>query len=420
MIRIGDDRPVTFGNTPPGEPSPAKRFRLRLPQGRARRIALAAAGLAAAAAVAVGIGLAVRERPVTAEDMARTVVVCDDYALQNTGLNYYFWSEYYYLLENGSLPDSLDASRPLDEQAYDGETSWQDYILDQALATVRSTMSMVFEAEAAGFSLPETYQASMERVLSTLADNAAGQGYTAEDGSADVDGYLAASFGLGATEASFAEYLADSYLGAAYADSLYESPTFTDAELSAYYDQYAADYEAMGVTKDETALRTVRLVLLAPDGDSDEAWDAAQSKAETLLATWQAESGSEADFAALAQAHSADETAADGGLLEHLAPSDLTGRLGDWVFDEARKAGDAAAIRTDEGWALVYYVGQEAATVWQKTAEADLRRETYQNAFLAACDRYTFLVDYDAIRIATPSVLYGGSPVPSESLPAGD
>ena len=65
-------------------------------------------------------------------------------------------------------------------------------------------------------------------------------------------------------------------------------------------------------------------------------------------------------------------------------------------------------------------MGQEAATVWQKTAEADLRRETYQNAFLAACDRYTFLVDYDAIRIATPSVLYGGSPVPSESLPAGD
>ena len=352
----------------------------------------------------------------TAQDMAETVVVCDDFSMDNTQLSYYFWSEYYYLLSSYGdyLPDSLDPAKPLSEQQYDEDTTWEDYILEQALVTVRNTMSMVFEAEKAGFTLPESYETSLESVLEQQKEGAVSAGYTDETGEGNVDAYLQASYGPGATAASFREYLENSYLAAAYSDALYAEPTFTDQELSDYYDQFAADYAADGVEKDDTALRSVRVILVKPAEDSDEAWSEAEASAQTLLDTWQAESGSEEDFAALAQAHSAGDTAQDGGLLENQAPSDLSGDLPDWVFDEARKPGDTAVVRSDAGWNVVYYVGEGSGTVWEKTVEADLRRETYQNAFRTIADTYDFQVNYDAVRIARPS---DGSA--AETLPAG-
>lgn len=362
-------------------------------------------------------GGSAEDAPPTAEEMSRDVVVCDDFSLSNTQLNYYFWSEYYYLIGSYGeyLPENLDPSKPLSEQSYDGETTWEDYILDQALLTVKNTMSMVFEAEKAGFTLPESYQTSLDSVLESLSTGASDAGYTTESGEADVDAYLSASYGPGATADSFLEYLENSYLAAAYSDELYAAPEFTDQEISDYYDLYADDYAADGIARDDTALRNIRVILVKPEDSSDDAWSAAEASAQTLLDTWQAESGTEEDFAALATAHSAGKTAADGGLLSELAPSDLSGDLPAWGFDTARQAGDTAVVQSDEGWNVVYYVGEGTGTVWQKTAEADLRRDTYQNAFRTACDAYDFLVNYAAIRIASPADLSGSA---AESFPA--
>lgn len=372
-----------------------------------------AAVAAATALLALCLWLALR--PADPEAAAAVpVIVCGDDTVDNTELNYYFWMEYTYLIGSygDDLPDSLDPSKPLSEQAYDGETTWQDFLLTQTMDMIQRTKALVYQAADAGFTMPEDYQTSLERVLSALADNAAGRGFTAEDGSPDVAAYLEASFGPGADEASFAAYLEDSYLAAAYSDQLQAEPVFTAEEIEAYYDQYARDYEAAGIPKEEEPLRSVRMVLVLPeDGDLD----GARSSAETLLATWQAESGTEADFAALAESHSAASSAADGGLMAHLAPSDLTGELASWVFDDSRAPGDTAVLETDGGWAAVYFVGTETATVWQKAAEEDLRWETYQNAVLAAVDACDFQIDYDAIVIAQPADLSGAA----ESSAAG-
>lgn len=342
---------------------------------------------------------------VTAEDMAQTVVVCDDFSLTNLELSYYFWNEYAYFLSGAGeeLPDSLDSSKPLSEQMYDEDTTWEDYILEQALVTVRNTMSMVFAAQEAGFTMPETYETSLETVLERQEERAEEAGFVDGSGAADVDAYLVAAYGPGAGLDSFRTYLERSYLAAAYSDALYAEPQFTDQEISDYYDRFADDYAADGVKRDDTALRTVRVILIKPTEDTDEAWSEAEASAQTLLDTWQAESGTEDDFAALAQAHSAGTSAADGGLLSDLAPSDLSGDLADWAFDEGRQAGDTAVVRSDEGWNVAYYVGAGSGTVWQKTAEADLRRDTYQNTYRSICESYEFLVNYDAVVVADPA-----------------
>ncbi len=389
----------------------------RLPKGPARTAAAAGAAVAVVALVVAVVLLAAGGDDPAAE-MARTVIVCGDDTVDNTELNYYFWNEYFYLVGSfgAYLPDSLDPAQPLDEQMYDEETTWQDYLLTLTLDTVRQTKALAREAEAAGFTLPESYETSLDGILATLSDNAAAAGYTDADGQPDVAAYLVDSYGPGAAVDSLTAYLTDSYLAAAYSDALYAEPTFTDEEIDAYCQQYADDYAAAGL--DDTALRTVRVVLIRPEADDDAAWEAARASAETLLATWEAESGSEEDFAALARSHSDGDTAADGGLLEHLAPSDLTGALADWVFDGERAAGDTAVLRSDEGWSAVYYVGQEAGTVLQKAAEADMRWEAYQNAVRAACDACEFQVDYDAVRIASPAGVYGDASA-AENLAAG-
>lgn len=331
-----------------------------------------------------------------AEVMDKAVVVCDDYAMDNTTLNYYYWSEYFYLVGTfgDQLPDNLDPSRPLDQQQYDGERTWQDYLLDETMVTIRDTLSMVFAAEEAGFTMGETYEASMETVVEGLAADAESRGY---DG---VTAYLQASYGPGASEESFRAYLKETYLAAAYTDKLYNDPQFTDEDIDAYCAAHEDDYARLDATGGETLLRNIRVILCKPTENTDDGWDAAETTARTLYATWQSESGAEEDFAALADSHSAGAS-----LRQDLAPADCSGDLTTWLFEEERAVGDTDVLRSDEGWNVVYYLEPSASTVWEKQAAQDLRKETYENTARTIHDQYEFLVNYDALHIVTPEAL---------------
>ena len=65
-------------------------------------------------------------------------------------------------------------------------------------------------------------------------------------------------------------------------------------------------------------------------------------------------------------------------------------------------------------------MGESDTAAWQQAAEADLRREAYQDAFRAAEDRYAFEVSGVRIRIATPDGLYDGAAGAAETLPSGN
>ena len=395
----------------------------RLPRSPVQRAVLIGAALLLAAVIGmICWKTAEASAAPTAGEMEETAVVCGGRSLTNTELNYYFWSEYFYLV-NGygeNLPASLDPEKPLEEQAYDGERTWQDYVLEQTLATVRSTLTMVFEAEAAGFTLPEDYRRSLDEVLQNFRDYAETSGYVDAAGEPDVQAYLKASYGPGATVEFFAGYLEDSYLAAAYSDALFYGAEFTEQEIAEFYDLYAGEYAESGILRDDSRLRTIRAVVLRPASQQEADWEEARTSAETLYATWQAESGNEDDFAAMASAHSDDASGARGGLMEDLQPGDLSGDLGQWVFADGRCVGDTAVLRSDEGWVIVYYVGESDTAAWQQAAEADLRREAYQDAFRAAEDRYAFEVSGDRIRIATPDGLYDGAAGAAETLPSGN
>jgi len=375
-----------------------------VPRGRRRsRLAALSVGVLLAAVLALALRGSPADRSPSDREMARTVVTSGDFSLTNTELGYYFWNEYFYFLKSGgsSSASAPDASRPLDSQYYDAKTTWQDYLLDQALTTVRCTMSMVFQARAAGFALPADYRKSLDTVLSQFASRASSAGY------ADTEAYLRASYGEGATLASFTDYLTDSYLASAYADALYDKPSFTAQQISEYYDDYAESYASEGIRKDDELLRSLRVVLLAPDDDRSAAsWNAAKQTAESLYRSWISGGGSDAALAELAKAQSDDaDTASNGGEKKDVSRADLSGELLDWAFDPARRAGDSGVMKTDDGWTIVRFEGLSAQTRWQQAAEADLRHDTYADAYTRITENDRFLVNYGAIRIREPDNL---------------
>ena len=166
------------------------------------------------------------------------VLTCGDFELDNTGFAYYYWSEFFYFSEayGEYLDGVVDFSQPLDGQAYDETRSWEDYLVEEAVTTVRDTMAMVFQAEAEGFSMPADYDGTYQQVL--LDFSVAAQ----EGGYGSLDGYLKASYGKGASEESFADYLYNAHLAAAYADHLLEQAMPTDEEARAYFSQRQGEY----------------------------------------------------------------------------------------------------------------------------------------------------------------------------------
>lgn len=185
------------------------------------------------------------------------VLTCGARTLTNTELGYYYWSEFFYFSEayGEYLDGTVDFSVPLEQQAYDNSSSWQDYLLDEALSTVRDTLAMTQEAEAEGFTLPGEYDGTYQQVLVNFAAAATEGGYDS------TEAYLQASYGRGATEESFRAYLYDVHLAAAYADRLLEQCAPTDEECRSYFADHQAEYETYydAVADDEaTWLEQVR------------------------------------------------------------------------------------------------------------------------------------------------------------------
>lgn len=165
-------------------------------------------------------------------------------SLSSTEFSYYYWSEFFYFREayGEYLSDSVDFSKPLQDQTTDDGRSWQDALTEEALSVAADTLSVAFAAEDAGFSLPTEYEDALEETWNGFLQQSNG----------DLDAYLQDSYGKGADRDSFYRYLYRSHLAAAYTDHLYESLSPADEEIAAYYEAHAGEYlDNYGLTKDD-------------------------------------------------------------------------------------------------------------------------------------------------------------------------
>ncbi len=335
----------------------------------------------------------------------------------NVEMNYYYWGEYYYFVQNYGY--YFDYTQPLDEQEYSDDMTWEDYFLACACTSIQQILSLKAIAEADGYVMSEDYQEQYDATIASMETYALSAGFVDEDGNGDVLAYIQDSYGPDATVESFEAYLYNSYYVTDYTDELYYGGTYTDEEIEAFYDENVELFETYGIEKSETPNVNVRHILICPedveldeDASSTEESEAeaaalidALVKAEEILEEFLAGDATEDSFAELANTYSEDTGSNTvGGLYEDVYPGEMVTAFNDWCFDVSREIGDVEIVETSYGYHIMYFVGYTDTYYWREMAESELRYENYEAVFDIIDEEYTVSMTSDLVLVEPDAV----------------
>lgn len=277
----------------------------------------------------------------------RTAVTIDGEKYTAADVSYYYGAAYQSFLNSyGSYASlfGLDTSVSLKSQgAWGGtEQTWDEYFKDQAVENMKFVHAAVKAAEAEGMTLSDEDMETFNSTVEQMKSQAASAGYSYKS-------YLTAIYGSVMTTSVYEKNLKDNLLASKYATAYYEGLSFTGDEIQAYYEENKNTYDLVDgayvavsgtpETKTDDDGNTIE----ATDEEKAEAMEAAKETAEAILAAY--EDGG--DLEALAEEYGATYT----------GDTELTyssGVSGDWLFDEARKAGDTEVLEDESG--SRYYV----------------------------------------------------------------
>ena len=199
----------------------------------------------------------------------------------------------------------------------------------------------------------EIYKAALKEMYPELADDRIDN--TVEAGNVELG-----SFTEGDKFSEWA-YSADRKVG----------DTFVDRDNDGYFRvYYLTSLPEIKTYKTVNA----RHILLSTDDYSEAE---AEQKANEIYAQWQQGEATEESFAKLASVHSSDVGSVyAGGLYKNITKGYMVEEFDAWIYDEARKAGDTAVIKTSYGWHVMYFCG-EGLEAWQAEAFENLQSQDY-------------------------------------------
>ena len=232
----------------------------------------------------------------------------------------------------------LDMTLPLDEQPYyAGEGTWADYFMDTALDRARADYVVYDIAMAEGYTL------SSEDTLNLESNVNYKDLYAMSGGYSDVDDYMVAFYGPGASRESYYEYAKISAIASAYYNDYSDALEYTDADIRAHeagneltYNSYTYASYYLGYSKyleEGTTDPTAEQIEIA----------AAKAKvdAEQLVAATTVE---ELDAAIAALPVNAEATNPASTKNENIIYTSVNSVVRDWVSASTRSEGDIAMI----------------------------------------------------------------------------
>ncbi|MEG2221203.1 MAG: peptidylprolyl isomerase [Oscillospiraceae bacterium] len=268
-------------------------------------------------------------------------------------VSYYYANTYNsFMNQNGSYASmlGLDPQKPLKSQPCsfaEGKT-WYDYFLEQATSQMSAVIAMSDKATESGMTWDDSLQAKLDESLAALSEGV--KNYNAQSGGTMTDEqYLQAMYGTTMTMDTYQAQLKLSLLADAYSTQHQDSLTYTDSDLAAEYKANAKSYDVVAY---ERVLFDSNVPTTDADGNEVTVTDAqkteavakAKTDADALLAKYQA-----------GTAKLADETV--GTYYEAKADTYSDSALMNWLFDAARKPGDAAVVEEEGSGAYVVVFG---------------------------------------------------------------
>lgn len=154
----------------------------------------------------------------------------------------------------------------------------------------------------------------------------------------------------------------------------------------------------------EASSVNVRHILIAPETDDDstnatsatqEQWDAAYEKAQSIVDEYNSGDKTEDSFAALVSENSTDTgSSSNGGLYEDVIPGQMVDSFESWSLDPARKAGDIGIVQTQYGYHIMYFAGDSGTQIWKINAEAGISNEDADTAAEKLENSYTATLNW--------------------------
>ena len=302
-----------------------------------------------------------------------TYVVVNGEAVNKVEFDYqYNLTKNNYITQYGSYLTyfGLDTSKDLSTQMYSDTLTWQDYFEQNAVESLKQNKALMAEAKAAGFTYDTTDEYNTFK--ETIKTSAASAGISEKE-------YVRSIYGSYATMGRIEEYVKNDMVMNAYYQKLQEDNAPSDDEIQSYYEENKATYDSVDyrLTTIEADLPTEPTELAdpveattAPDADTD-------GTATTDTTQDTAYQPSDAEIAkamedAKVLADDAEKTVAkDGEAHENEKKSSVSYLISDWLFDDARKAGDTTVITNDNSHC--YYAVAFEKRYLDETPSADVR-----------------------------------------------
>lgn len=303
-----------------------------------------------------------------------TYVVVNGEAVNKVEFDYqYNLTKNNYITQYGSYLTyfGLDTSKDLSTQMYSDTLTWQDYFEQNAVESLKQNKALMAEAKAAGFTYDTTDEYNTFK--ETIKTSAASAGISEKE-------YVRSIYGSYATMGRIEEYVKNDMVMNAYYQKLQEDNAPSDDEIQSYYEENKATYDSVDyrLTTIEADLPTEPTELADPveetAADTTGTTDGTAATDSTQDTAYQP---SDAEIAkamedAKVLADDAEQTVAkDGEAHENEKKSSVNYLISDWLFDDARKAGDTTVITNDNSHCC-YAVAFEKRYL-DETPSADVR-----------------------------------------------
>ena len=303
-----------------------------------------------------------------------TYVVVNGEAVNKVEFDYqYNLTKNNYITQYGSYLTyfGLDTSKDLSTQMYSDTLTWQDYFEQNAVESLKQNKALMAEAKAAGFTYDTTDEYNTFK--ETIKTSAASAGISEKE-------YVRSIYGSYATMGRIEEYVKNDMVMNAYYQKLQEDNAPSDDEIQSYYEENKATYDSVDyrLTTIEADLPTEPTELADPvEETAADTTGTTDGTAATDTTQDTAYQPSDAEIAkamedAKVLADDAEKTVAkDGEAHENEKKSSVNYLISDWLFDDARKAGDTPVITNDNSHC--YYVVAFEKRYLDETPSADVR-----------------------------------------------
>lgn len=303
-----------------------------------------------------------------------TYVVINGEEVNKVEFDYvYNTSKNNYITQYGSYLSyfGLDTSKDLSTQMYSETLTWKDYFEQNAVESLKQNKALMAEAKAAGFTYDTTDEYNTFK--ETIKTSAAAAGVSDKE-------YVRSIYGSYATMGRIEEYVKNDMVMNAYYQKLQEDNAPSDDEIQSYYEENKATYDSVDyrLTTIEADLPTEPTELADPveetAADTTGTTDGTAATDSTQDTAYQP---SDAEIAkamedAKVLADDAEQTVAkDGEAHENEKKSSVNYLISDWLFDDARKAGDTTVITNDNSHC--YYAVAFEKRYLDETPSADVR-----------------------------------------------